>query len=304
MDFHGIDLNLLAAFDALMTERHVTRAAARVGVSQPAMSAALARLRRLFDDALFLRSAEGLLPSAKARDLAEPISQALRQIETALLLSPATFDASNVKLTLNVGLAEYPSHVLLPQLVKSLASAAPRAVLNVKAFVSRDQAVDLLDAGRIDLAIGVAPTQAHGRIVGRPLFDDDFVTIVRRHHPRVRGAMDLATFLSLDHILASPEGDRHGHVDEVLSGMGKERHLALTVPHMFTVPAVVADSDMTATLMRRVVGRCAVAGELDVFAPPVAMPRVMQHLLWHKRNDGNPAQRWLRGLIAAVSGEL
>src|SRR3954470_7047328 len=112
MNFHGVDLNLLAAFDALMEERNVTRAAVRVGVSQPAMSAALSRLRSLFDDPLFLRSAEGLLPTPRARDLAGPVSAALRQLELVLVKKPA-FDPAHVELDFTVGLSDYPAFVLL-----------------------------------------------------------------------------------------------------------------------------------------------------------------------------------------------
>ena len=119
MDFHGIDLNLLAAFDALMNERNVTRAAARVGVSQPAMSAALSRLRTLFGDPLFLRSAQGLLPTPKAREMAEPISRALKQIEAALLPKPV-FEPASASMTFNIGMSEYPAYVLLPALASAL----------------------------------------------------------------------------------------------------------------------------------------------------------------------------------------
>src|SRR5690606_22982031 len=162
MNFHGIDLNLLVAFDALMNERNVTRAATQVGVSQPAMSAALSRLRKCFSDPLFLRSAEGLLPTPRARDLAEPIAQALRQIESTLVKKPE-FLPEKATLTLTLGLSDYPAFVLLPSLLQALETTAPGVSLNVHAFNDRDDAVDLLDAGVIDAAIGMPPTHADGR---------------------------------------------------------------------------------------------------------------------------------------------
>src|SRR5690606_41943285 len=124
MNFHGIDLNLLVAFDALMNERNVTRAATQVGVSQPAMSAALSRLRKCFSDPLFLRSAEGLLPTPRARDLAEPIAQALRQIEYTLV-KKLEFVPRHASLTFNLGLCDDPAFVLLPSLLEALQTAAP-----------------------------------------------------------------------------------------------------------------------------------------------------------------------------------
>lgn len=303
MDFHGIDLNLLAAFDALMNERNVTRAATRVGVSQPAMSAALARLRRLFDDPLFLRSAGGLLPTPRARDLAEPISLALRQIEAALVKPPA-FAPDKAALRVNLGLADYPAFVLLPALLQALGEQAPGIAVDVHAFNDRDHAVDLLDAGAIDAAIGVAPTRADGRIMVRPILRDEFVTIVARDHPAARRGMDMKTYLALPHVLASPEGERHGLVDQALAQQGRQRTLALTLPQMFAVPSVVARSRMTATVMKRVALSSPAGRELVLFPPPVALPEIVMHLIWHRRSDGSPAQQWLRALIETVAAQL
>ncbi|WP_414448713.1 LysR family transcriptional regulator [Burkholderia sp. 22PA0099] len=303
MDFHGIDLNLLAAFDALINERNVTRAATQVGVSQPAMSAALARLRRLFDDPLFLRSAGGLLPTPRARDLAEPISQALRQIEATLVRKPA-FEPGHAALRFNLGLADYPAFVLLPALLQALGEQAPGIAVDVHAFNDRDHAVDLLDAGAIDAAIGVSPTRADGRIMVRPILRDAFVTIVARDHPAARRGMDMNTYLALPHVLASPEGERHGLVDQVLAQQGRQRTLALTLPQMFAVPLVVARSRMTATVMKRVALSSPAGRELVLFPPPVALPEIVIHLIWHRRSDASPAQQWLRALIESIAAQL
>ncbi|MCW7541281.1 LysR family transcriptional regulator [Aquabacterium sp. A7-Y] len=300
MDFHGIDLNLLAAFDALMDERNVTRAAARVGVSQPAMSAALSRLRKLFGDQLFLRSAEGLLPTPRARDLAEPVSQALRQIESALVKKPE-FEPAKASLTFTLGVSDYPAFVMLPPLAKALEQQAPGVSLNVRAFNSRDSAVDLLDAGTIDAAVGVPLTHPENRILTRPILQDEFVTIVRRDHPSARRGMSMKVFLDLPHLLVSPEGDRHGLVDESLAQLGKRRTLALTLPQMFAAPALVAQTRMTATVMKRVALQSPARSKLVLFPPPVPLPVVVFDLMWHRRNDSHPAQQWLRNLIGAVA---
>ena len=303
MDYHGFDLNLLAAFDALMNERNVTRAATQVGVSQPAMSAALSRLRKLLGDPLFLRSAEGLLPTARARELAEPIAQALQQIGATLLKS-AEFLPGHAKLTLNLGMSDYPAFVVLPTLLEAIAAQAPYVTTHVHAFSDRDHAVDLLDAGVIDAAIGIAPTYPEGRILTRPILRDTFVTIVARHHPAARLGMDLETYLSLSHVLASPEGQRHGLVDEALAQQGKHRHLALTLPHMFAVPSVVARTGMAATVMKRVALNSPAGQQLALFPPPIALPEIVFHVIWHRRSDGNPAQQWLRSLIESVALQL
>lgn len=303
MDFHGIDLNLLVAFDALIKERNVTRAATQVGVSQPAMSAALSRLRTRFGDPLFLRSADGLLPTQRARDLAEPISNALRQLEMALV-KPPEFIPGEAALTFKLGLSDYPSFVLLPMLMQAFEQQAPGVSLSIHAFNGRDEAVDLLDAGAIDAAIGVSPTHADGRILMRGVLRDEFVTIVASDHPAARRAMDLDAYLALRHVLVSPEGERHGLVDQALAQQGKTRMLALTLREMFTVPAIVARTRMTATVMKRVALHSAASGKLVMFAPPVALPEIVFNLIWHRRSDSHPAQQWFRDLIAATAATL
>ncbi|SUQ56319.1 Symbiotic regulator homolog 1 [Raoultella terrigena] len=300
MDFHGIDLNLLAAFDALMSECNVTRAATRVGVSQPAMSAALSRLRKLLGDPLFLRSAEGLLPTPRARELAEPISQALRQLEATLVRKP-DFVPAVAKLTVNLGLSDYPAFVVLPALLEALAEQAPGISVNVHAFNDRDHAVDLLDAGAIDVAIGVPPTHSDGRILTRPILRDEFVTIIASKHPAARRGMNMKTYLSLPHALASPEGQRHGLVDQALAQLGQQRTLALTLPHMFALPAIVARTGMTATVMKRVALQSPAGRELAFFPPPVTLPEIVFYLIWHRRSDGHQAQKWLRTLIESIA---
>ena len=303
MDFHGIDLNLLVAFDALMRERNVTRAATQVGVSQPAMSAALSRLRKLLSDPLFLRSAAGLLPTLRARDLAEPLSQALRQIESALVKNPK-FEAGTASLTFKLGLSDYPAFVLLPALLQALEKYAPSVSVNVLAFNARDTSVDLLDAGEIDAAIGVPPTHTDGRLLARPVLRDEFVTIVASDHPVARREMSMKTYLKLAHILVSPEGDLYGLVDQALARLGKKRMLALTLPQMFAVPAIVASTRMTATVMKRIALSSHAGRRLVLFSPPVTLPEIVFDLTWHRRSDSHPAQKWFRNFIAEHAASL
>jgi len=303
MDFHGIDLNLLVAFDALMNERNVTRAAVQVGVSQPAMSAALSRLRTLLSDPLFQRSADGLLPTPRARDLAAPIAKALRQIEAAMVRQPV-FQPDTAAVTFRLGLQDYPTVVLLPSLLAALQKAMPNVSLNVFAYNDRDAAVDLLDAGTIDAAIGVAPANTDGRILARPVMRDEFVTIVSSDHLAARRAMDLSTWLDLQHVLVSPEGQLHGLVDQALAQQGLKRKLALTVPHIFAVPAVIARTNMTATMLKRAALHSQASHRLMLFPPPVPLPEIVFDLIWHRRSDTHPAQLWFREFTAQHAAAL
>lgn len=303
MDFHGIDLNLLVAFDALTKERNVTRAAAQVGVSQPAMSAALARLRKLFGDPLFLRHVDGLLPTPRARELAEPIGQALAQIETALVTKPA-FAPGSASIVFKLGLSDYPAFILLPSLLKALAHAAPHVSLNISSFNDRDDAVDLLDAGAIDAAIGVPPTHADGRIVHHTVMVDEFVTIVANGHAAARRSMSMKTYLGLHHVLVSPEGELYGLVDHALAQLGKKRTTSVTLPQMFAVPGVVARTELTATILKRVATHSADSRKLLLFPPPVTLPAIEFALMWHRRVGTNPAQSWFRQFITAHAARL
>lgn len=297
MDFHGIDLNLLVAFNALMNERNVTRAAIQTGVSQPAMSAALSRLRILLGDPLFQRSNAGLIPTPRARDLASPIAAVLQQIEQAMITRPV-FQPETAQVTFKIGLQDYPTVVLLPTLMQALEQTWPGVSLNVFAFNDRNAAVDLLDAGAIDVAIGVPPTNRDARIVTRPLLRDEFVTIVSSEHQAAREPINLETYLDLQHVLVSPEGELHGLVDQILAQQGKQRRLVLTVPNIFAVPAVIARTRMAATILKRAARHSQTSHQLTIFSPPLALPEIEFHLIWHRRSDNSSAQVWFRELIA------
>lgn len=300
MDLHGIDLNLLVAFDALMAERSVTKAGARVGRTQPAMSAALARLRELLRDELFVRGPTGLQPTPRALDLAEPLGRALAEIQRTLAFTQL-FDPRSSATSFALGLSDHPAFVLLPRLLERLREAAPTVTLRVTSFTARDDAVAILDGGGADLTVGVPPTvPAGGRILSRPLFEERFVCVVRMDHPVADGPLDLATFLGLSHLLVSPENERFGLVDAALAKRGLKRRLALTLPQMYAAPALVARSDLIATLMAGVVTASGWEAELRVLPPPLELSPASFVMSWHKRNDAHPAQRWLRECIAGL----
>ena len=299
MDLHGIDLNLLVAFDALMAERSVTRAGARISRTQPAMSAALSRLRSLLRDELFVRGATGLQPTPRALDLAEPLGRALADIQRALEFTQA-FDPRSSAAAVTLGLSEHPAFALLPRLVEHLQDVAPAVTLRIRGFTARDDAIGMLDAGGADLAVSAPPTTTPARILTRPVFEERFVCIVRKGHAAAPGPLDLKTFLTLSHLLVSPEGDRFGYVDAALARQGLKRRLALTLPNLYAVPPLIARSDMVSTVMSGVVSASGHAGELCVLDPPLDLAPVPFVMAWHKRNDAHPAQRWLRDCIASL----
>jgi DNA-binding transcriptional LysR family regulator len=303
MDLHGIDLNLLVAFDALICERNVTRAGVRIGRTQPAMSAALARLRLLLKDELFVRSAAGLQPTPRALELAVPLGEALASIQRTLDFTQ-DFDPSRSTVRFTLGLSDHPALVMLPELQKRLAQLAPGITLRIKSFSAREDAVSLLDAGEVDAAVGV-PGGATPRIPTMPLFEERFVCVMRKSHPLAKKRISLKGFLACRHLLVSPEGDGVGHVDVRLAQLGHKRDIAITLPQMYAAPAIVAHSDLLATLMEGVVQASGLRGKLAVLPlPQLDLAPVPFVLHWHRRNDAHPAQRWLRGQVALACGQL
>lgn len=295
-----IDLNLLVAFDALMAERSVTRAGKRTGRTQPAMSAALARLRSLFGDELFVRSPAGLQPTQRASELAEPLGRALAEISRTLHFTQR-FEPATSSQAFTLALSDHPAFVLLPRLSAILSEQAPNVTLRINAFTHRDDAVSILDAGEADLTIGVPPRQpVGGRILSQPLFDEHFICIMRRGHPVASRPLDMESFLGLSHLLVSPEGERFGQVDAALAATGQRRRIALTLPQMHAAPALVAGSDMIATLMEGIVTASACRGELLVLPPPIELTPVRFVMSWHRRNDAHPVQSWLRQILAEI----
>lgn len=303
MDYRGLDLNLLVAFDALMEERNVTRAAVKAAVSQPAMSAALSRLRTHFGDPLFIRSAAGLLPTARAKEIGQHVSKALGEL-TNLLAADEQFSPGDKIISFTLGLTDYAIMVMLPGIMQAVSQQAPGVTIHVRTFVDRDEAVSMLDTGKIDLVIGIAPTQSESRILSQPLFSDQFVTLVRGDSQAAKSGMSLENYLKMNHILVSPEGHHYGLVDERLKAIGASRELRLTLPTMFAAAAIVQQTDYIATVLKRSVLANGNSASIAMITPPLEMPEIQFYLFWHRRSDNSNTQRWLRGLICAQAGEL
>lgn len=302
MDIDGFDLNLLVAFDALMAERHVTRAAVRVGVSQPAMSAALARLRIATGDQLFVRSSHGLAPTPKATDLAIPLRHALETVRTALHLEP-DFDPATSSQVFTVALADHPAYLLLPKLSAKLSVMAPGVNLRARTFVDRRDAIALLDSGDVDLAIGVAPGN-ETRILHFPLFEEQFVGIARAGSVASSAFETIDDFAAATHVLISPEADDKGVVDIALAEMGRTRRIGVSVAHPYLAPSVVAEAGYIAVVMHGVAAHESFTGRISIHSLPVQVAPVTFHLLWNRRTDAHPAHRWLRDLLIEFASEL
>ncbi len=217
MHIGAFDLNLLKAFDALYAERHVTRAGLRIGLSQSAMSGTLNRLRELLEDELFVRTPSGMQPTPRADDLAGPVSDALRLVRS--VLHSDGFDPATADHAFTIAMTDYAAFVLLPPLLARFGVEAPGIDVCVRGMFARSDAVELLDSGEANLAIGF-PVEVSARILMRPLLEEGFACIARRGHPAFADLDSLKAFAAGPHLLVSPEDDRAGLVDHGLAALG------------------------------------------------------------------------------------
>jgi DNA-binding transcriptional LysR family regulator len=293
MDIRAVDLNLLKAFDALMSERAVTRAAGRIGLSQPAMSHALSRLRGLFADDLFVRTPNRMEPTARAREIAPLVSAAIEHIEAALNLSVG-FDPAKSAGIFTAGMAEYAEVALVGRLAESFARQAPKATLRLTP-VTGAEAAEQLDSGAIDVAAShLRALPAH--LASMVLLRDPFVLIARRGHPLAAQPLSIEGYAALDHVLVSPRGDTTGAVDRALTDFGLKRRIALLVATYLALPSVLAASDLVATVPRRTARQIAAIAEIEIM--PLAIDlSVLVSMAWHRRAASEPAQIWFRSLL-------
>lgn len=290
----AIDLNLLVVLDALLAERHVSRAAIRLNKSQPAVSHALARLRTLFDDPLLVRHGGQLEPTARALEIAPRLAEAL--VHMRRLMGPPEFDPGRESHVFRLAMSDYAALVLLPRLMAALRRQAPNVDLVVSQAsreVMMSQAVD----GEIDLALGVFPVLAENLRTSL-LFEEHFACLADRASLGGERTMDLRAYLARPHILVSLRGDAGNEIDLALAAAGHKRRIALALPHWSAAPGIVVGTDLVLTVARRILPCGAEAGSLILFDPPVAIPPFAFRQIWHRRRDGDPAHRWLRDLIS------
>jgi DNA-binding transcriptional LysR family regulator len=297
----SLDLNLIVALDALLTERNVTRAAKRIGLTQSAMSHALARLRALTGDALLVRSKSGMIPTARAEALAPPIRRALSEVAGALAPPPA-FDPTTARDKMVIGTTDYGELVILPKLMRLLAKEAPGIDLRIRTLP--EGIAQPLTEGAFDLAIAPLRTPDEGpSIYAKRLFDERFVCVVRKGHPLDGKRLTIARYAAASHALISPREQEGGFVDDALTKLGLKRRVALMVPHFLIAPHAVATSDLVLTLAARVADALAKPLGLSVLTPPaeLGLRGFTMSAIWHERTHASPAWRWMREKIASVT---
>lgn len=298
MNWRAFDLNLLVLFDAVMQDRSVTRAGRRIGLSQPAMSHALNRLRDLLKDELFVRTPTGMRPTPRAEQLAALLRQALRELQQ--VLQPETFVPATADRRFSLAINNYAAVVVAPPLVTAVSTAAPSVQLDLRPSGTLD-IIECLDRGDLDLAIGSLDSFGE-RFACTQLLEDEFVMVMRRRHPAGRGALSAKVLAGLTH-LDPPIGENTDFLDAWLSERGLTRRIALRAPYL-SARAILSGSDLAATLSRRIAQEFVRTDRLQIHELPVKSPVVRTTMLWHRRLDNHPAHRWLRDRIIAATKNL
>jgi|SRR5579872_433466 len=293
-DLRLFDLNLLVAFDALAAERSVTGAARRVGIGQPAMSHALARLRELFGDPLFVRTTGKLRPTTRALELAPLVARVLGDIRESVLADRA-FTPERAEITFRVGASDHIELAVLPSVLAQLRSAAPKVRIVVSA-VDRDRVGALLDSGTIDLAIGYFPDPANARTT-EVLFREEFVCLFDAKACGASAPLKLKTYLELPHIIMSLRGELTGEADTLISQGGAKRFVFMATPRFLTIPFLLHGFRAVAAVPRRLAENCADVAGLTISPLPIALDGYDVSMQWHSRTETDPAQRWFRDLV-------
>lgn len=293
-NLRGVDLNLLVVLDVLLTERHVSRAAVRLNMSQPAVSHALARLRELLGDPLLIRQGAGLAPTIKAMEIMKPLAQVLSGVRS--VLGPQGFDPATTQHRFHLAMSDYGGSILLPELVRDLRRSAPGIDLAVSQFSRESMVARILD-GEIDLGFGVFP-HLPAQIAADILIQDEYVCLLDRRS--LKGpTLDVETYFERPHALVAVRGDAPTEIEESLKSAGHTRHIAVVVPHWGVAPQLIAGTDLILTIARGGLADLLLDENLIVLPVPVVLPPIPFVQIWHKRRESDPAHRWLRSKISA-----
>jgi DNA-binding transcriptional LysR family regulator len=295
----SVDVNLLVALQALLSERNVTRAAARLALSPSATSHALGRLRELYADPLLVRSGRRMDLTPRALALLPQLERGLDDLAGTLKGEPE-FTPATARRAFTIAMADYSQAISLGPLVRRLQREAPGVTVTA---VAHPSGLESLDVGTVDLALLPNAASTPPGFSVRKLLDDGFVTVVRRDHPRVprRGRrLSMAAYLALDHLVVSPGGSPGSIVDNQLERRGLSRRVAARVSSFLVVPLLISQSDLVSTGPERLLRRMQPHYPVRLLEPPLTIPRFDLHMVWHTRRDHDPAHAWLRGLLAEV----
>lgn len=293
MDIKNVDLNLLRVFDAMVEHQSVTRSAEAIGLSQPATSAAVARLRGLFDDALFVKKGAQMLPTPRAMALAPAVRRVMDTIRTEILQAH-TFDPSTSERTFTILTPDIGEINFLPKLLNRFMAQAPGVNLKTLAM-PRHAAAEALESGEAELAIGYFPDLQKAGFFQQRLFRNTFVCIVRKDHPTIRDTMTLKRYLDAPHAAVRP--GREHLFEEFLQERGLKRRVLLETSHFTSLLPIIESSDLIATVPRDMADMCVSHAAIRIVDVPLKAPTIEVHQFWPRRSHKDAGNMWLRGLV-------
>ncbi len=291
-----VDLNLFVVFDVIYGTRNLTRAAEILCLSQPAVSNALARLRRLFDDPLFVRLNREMVPTPAADNIIGRVRDALQLINSSLN-DGAVFDPGRSDKTFRVNMSDLIATMLLPRLDEVTRRDSPAITLE-SYHLPRQDIMRELATGAIDFAVD-APLLNDPQLCHVPILRERYVCMLRKDHPFAADTLTMDDYLAFDHIHVSSRRSGYGHVDNALNRLGKRRHIHLRIQYYMIAPLMALQSDLALTAPLGLVQHY----DARIFELPLALPDLEVHLYWHKSRDSDPANRWLRDKIMKISGQ-
>ena len=297
MKLSDIDLNLFVVFDAIYSEGNLTRAGEIIGITQPAVSNSLSRLRNLFDDPLFVRTADGMVPTPVAQNIVGPVRQALGYIR-ASVQEAESFSPTDSDKRFRVSMTDLSQELLLPGLVASVKAAAPMVSVDCYQVRRRDMNIELA-SGNVDLAIDI-PLTPDPQIRQSKLFSHDHVCVYRRGHPIASEVLNLERYLELDHVHVSARRGGLGHVDLVLGKMSRRRKVAARTQHYLITPRLVANTDMVLTAPSMLAELIRSNYDVEIQNLPFDVPPLETYLYWHESTDSDQANQWMRNQILTL----
>jgi DNA-binding transcriptional LysR family regulator len=297
MELRELDLNLLLVFNQLLLDRSVSKAADKLGLTQPAVSNALKRLRTALKDELFLRTSSGMEPTPYALHLAEPVVYALNALQTAFTTRDS-FDPLTSTRNFQLAMTDIGEMYFMPALMVALSKVAPQ----VRVSTVRPNAGNLkadMESGTVDLALGLLPNLTTG-FFQRRLFRHKYVCVFRKNHPVARSPMTLKQFSALEHVGVIAANTGHSEVDGLLERAGIHRKMKLVVPHFIAVGHILQSTDLVSTLPERFAQRCEVPFGLVSSPHPARLPDIAINLFWHAKFNRDPANMWMRQLFVEL----
>ena len=297
MKLSDIDLNLFVVFDAIYTEGNLTRAGEIIGITQPAVSNSLSRLRNLFDDPLFVRTAEGMVPTPVAQNIIGSVRQALGLIRSSVQESES-FDPMVSDKRFRVSMTDLSQAILLPGLFKNIKKEAPEVSVDCYQVHRRDMNIELA-SGNLDLAIDV-PLPPDPQIKQVALYSHPYVCVVNRDNDQIGDSIDLDSYLALQHIHISSRRGGLGHVDLALGKMGKKRDVILRTQHYLSTPQLVSSTNFALTVPKTFADFLIDTVPIRYLDLPFDVPPLESYMFWHESTDKDQANIWIRNLIASI----